>query len=185
MLFDIKGGAEPVAVLDWQTVTVGKAMTDVGYFMGCGIGEVLWRKHEDHLLELWLGEMAGRGVTMGREPLHKLRLVLDECEGISVDLTFTSRAFPIEEPSFTHRIGPRAFMDYTRMTQNGHYEGWISTDGDRRELAEAQPAHAIAAGVCGPSVPAIRNPCPAPYVRLLLAVDTDQFRGRQPVLPRQ
>lgn len=132
MLFDIKGGAEPVAVLDWQTVTVGKAMTDAGYFVCCGIGEVLWRKHEDDLLELWLVEMAGRGVTMGREPLHKLRLVMDECEGISVDLTFTSRAFPIEEPRFTHRIGPRAFMDYTHMTQNGQYEGWISTDGDRR-----------------------------------------------------
>ena len=69
------------------------------------------------------------------EPLHKLRLIVDECEGISADLTFTSRAFPIEEPRFTHRIGPRAFMDYTRMTQNGHYEGWISADGDRRELA--------------------------------------------------
>ena len=68
------------------------------------------------------------------EPLHKLRLIVDECEGLAADLTFTGRAFPIEEPRFTHRIGPRAFMDYTRMTQNGQYEGWIAVDGERRDL---------------------------------------------------
>ncbi len=67
MLFDIKGGAEPVAILDWQTVTVGKAMTDVGYFMGCGIGEALWREHEDDLLDVWLEEMARRGVRLSRD----------------------------------------------------------------------------------------------------------------------
>jgi len=27
--------------------------------------------------------------------------------------------------------GPRAFMDYTRLTQNGGYEGWIEVDGQR------------------------------------------------------
>ena len=31
-------------------------------------------------------------------------------------------------------------MDYTRMTQNGHFEGWISLDGERWEMA---------AGTCG------------------------------------
>ena len=69
------------------------------------------------------------------EPLHQLRLTVDESEGISADITFTSRAFPIEEPRFTHRHGARAFMDYTRMTQNGSYEGWIAVDGERHELA--------------------------------------------------
>jgi hypothetical protein len=39
-----------------------------------------------------------------------------------------------------HRIGPRAFMDYTRMTQNGHYTGWLSLDGKREDLAK---------GTCG------------------------------------
>ncbi|MBX7496020.1 hypothetical protein K3172_09165 [Qipengyuania sp. 6B39] len=70
------------------------------------------------------------------EPLDKLRVVVDDFEGISADLAFIGRSFPIEEPRFTHRIGPRAFMDYTRMTQNGRYQGWIEVDGDRRELAE-------------------------------------------------
>ena len=70
------------------------------------------------------------------EPLDILRVRLEPFEGLSADVTFTGRAFPIEEPRFTHRIGPRAFMDYTRMTQNGRYEGWIEVDGDRRTLAE-------------------------------------------------
>ena len=68
------------------------------------------------------------------EPLNILRVVVEEAEGISADLTFTGRAFPIEEPRFTHRVGTRVFMDYTRLTQNGHYSGWISVDGDRQDL---------------------------------------------------
>lgn len=58
-----------------------------------------------------------------------------EGEGIAADITFTGRAFPIEEPRFTWRIGPRTVMDYTRLTQNGHYEGWIEVDGTREVLA--------------------------------------------------
>lgn len=69
MLFDIRGGSEPIAILDWQTVTVGKAMTDVGYFMGTGIGEALWREHEDELLNLWLAEMAARGRALTRDDI--------------------------------------------------------------------------------------------------------------------
>lgn len=70
------------------------------------------------------------------EPLHKLRVVVEDFEGVSADVTFTGRAFPIEEPRFTRRIGPRAFMDYTRLTQNGHYEGWIAIGGKREELQQ-------------------------------------------------
>lgn len=32
------------------------------------------------------------------------------------------------------RVGPRMFMDYTRMTQNVRVTGWLEVDGDRREL---------------------------------------------------
>jgi hypothetical protein len=70
------------------------------------------------------------------EPLQRLRVVVDDFEGISAEIDFAGRAFPIEEPRFIHRIGPRAFMDYTRLTQNGRYSGWIEVDGDRRPLAE-------------------------------------------------
>ena len=70
------------------------------------------------------------------EPLHALKVTVEETQGISAEFTFTGRAFPIEEPRFTRRLGPRAFMDYTRMTQNGHYRGWISLDGERHAIAE-------------------------------------------------
>jgi hypothetical protein len=70
------------------------------------------------------------------EALNILRIRLEPFEGISADITFTGRAFPIEEPRFTHRIGPRAFMDYTRLTQNGRYTGWIEVDGDKRDLVQ-------------------------------------------------
>lgn len=66
LLFDIKGGAEEVAVLDWQTVAVGNALTDIGYFMGTGIGNDLRLAHEDELLDLYCAEMTGRGVPLSR-----------------------------------------------------------------------------------------------------------------------
>ena len=68
------------------------------------------------------------------EPLQRLRLRIDG-EGITAELLFEGRAFPVQEPRFTHRIGPRAFMDYTRLTQNGRWTGWIEIDGERRTLS--------------------------------------------------
>ena len=71
MLFDIRGGAEPIAVLDWQTVAVGRPMTDVGYFLGCGVGETVWRDHEEELLDLWLGEMRRHGISLTRSQIER------------------------------------------------------------------------------------------------------------------
>ena len=68
MLFDIRGGAEPIAILDWQTASIGKPMIDIGYFLGCGIGE-LGLAHEEELLALYIEEMAGRGVGLTREEI--------------------------------------------------------------------------------------------------------------------
>jgi hypothetical protein len=68
-------------------------------------------------------------------PLQRLRMRVDAPEqGIHADIVFSARAAPIEEPRFTRRIGPRAFMDYTRLTQNGRYSGWIEVDGVRRSV---------------------------------------------------
>lgn len=69
------------------------------------------------------------------EPLNRLRLKVDG-EGIAAEIEFAGRAFPIEEPRFIHRIGLRTVMDYTRLTQNGRYAGWIALDGRREPLAE-------------------------------------------------
>ncbi len=67
MLFDIRGGAEPIAVLDWQTVAVGNPLTDIGYFLGTGIGDDLRRAHEGELLDLYCAEMTARGVPLTRD----------------------------------------------------------------------------------------------------------------------
>ena len=70
------------------------------------------------------------------EPLQKLRLKVDAADrGIRAELTFEGRAFPIEEPRFIRRNGPRTFMDYTRLTQNGRWSGWLERDGKRQDVA--------------------------------------------------
>jgi hypothetical protein len=69
------------------------------------------------------------------EPLKTLRVrVAKNDHGIEADVTFHARALPVEEPRFTYRVGPRTMMDYTRLTQNGSYEGFISVLGKRIEI---------------------------------------------------
>ncbi|MDF1685216.1 MAG: hypothetical protein P1U50_00385 [Parvibaculaceae bacterium] len=70
------------------------------------------------------------------EPLQSLRIRVDHPEsGLKADLTYHGRAVAIEEPRFTYRQGPRVLLDYTRLTQNGTYEGWIEVAGKRIEIA--------------------------------------------------
>lgn len=64
-----------------------------------------------------------------QEPLQRLRLVVEETEGVSLDLVCEGRAFPIQEPRFTRRLGPRTLMDVTRFTQNVRWTGTLSIDG--------------------------------------------------------
>lgn len=82
LLFDIRGGAEEIAVLDWQTVAAGNPLTDIGYFMGTGIGDALRRQHETELLELYCAEMTARGVALTREAVWD-DYVLGALSGVS------------------------------------------------------------------------------------------------------
>ncbi|WP_354700651.1 hypothetical protein DSM112329_00936 [Paraconexibacter sp. AEG42_29] len=70
------------------------------------------------------------------EPLRQLRVTVDEHDGLAADLTFTGQHFPIEEPRFIYRIGPRTFMDYTRLSQATTVAGWVSVDGVRTTLGD-------------------------------------------------
>lgn len=68
-------------------------------------------------------------------PLQRLKLKVEAPDkGLRAELVFEGRAFPIEEPRFIRRQGPRTFMDYTRLTQNGRYTGWIELDGERESV---------------------------------------------------
>lgn len=65
-------------------------------------------------------------------PLERVTLSIAPNDGpLAAEMTFTGRHFPIEEPRFIRRNGTRLFMDYTRMTQNGRWAGWLSVDGQR------------------------------------------------------
>jgi hypothetical protein len=69
------------------------------------------------------------------EPLQSLRVRVESNEhGITADLLFRARSAAIEEPRFTYRLGPRTIMDYTRLTQNGFYDGWIEVKGKRIDI---------------------------------------------------
>jgi hypothetical protein len=69
------------------------------------------------------------------QPLQRLRLIVEAPDhGLAADIVFEGRAFPVEEPRFIRRLGPRAMMDYTRLTQNGRYSGWIELDGQRTSV---------------------------------------------------
>ena len=66
LLFAIRGGAEPIGVLDWQTVAVGSGPTDLAYFLGAGVGTSLRAAHEDELIALYCAEMTRAGVPLTR-----------------------------------------------------------------------------------------------------------------------
>jgi hypothetical protein len=69
-------------------------------------------------------------------PLERLSLTISGNDGPTrAQLHFTARHFPIEEPRFIRRTGTRLFMDYTRMTQNGHWSGWVEVGGLRHDAA--------------------------------------------------
>ena len=63
MLFDPQGGRWPLAVLDWQSVTLGPGVLDVGYFIGAGLEPELRRPHEQDLLRQWLDTLKRYGVN--------------------------------------------------------------------------------------------------------------------------
>jgi hypothetical protein len=97
------------------------------------------------------------------EPLQALRVCVDLAEGISANLLFEGRHFPLQEPRFTHRIGPRTFMDYTRLTQNCRVSGWVELDGKTIEFVPGSlgtrdrswGVRPIGSGDAQPFVPAV------------------------------
>lgn len=94
------------------------------------------RQHCLHVSQV-LGDRTAMAIGPVRievcEPLHELRLVVEDAE-LSCDLTFTGRHFPIEEPRFIQRIGTRSFMDYTRLSQACEVSGTVQVVGAAHRL---------------------------------------------------
>ena len=64
------------------------------------------------------------------EPLHKLRIILEETEGIAADLTWNGLFDVIQEQRHVLRTGTRVTLDAQRFAQVGSWAGTISIDGE-------------------------------------------------------
>ncbi len=62
MLFATSEGGYPLAVVDWQTVTLGAPLADVSYFLGAGLQPEARRTNERPLLEHYLRELQALGI---------------------------------------------------------------------------------------------------------------------------
>ncbi|MFZ2177057.1 MAG: phosphotransferase [Rhodococcus sp. (in: high G+C Gram-positive bacteria)] len=62
ILFDIKGGTEPVGILDWQTIMLGPGTADVSYFLGGCLPTELRRENETALLQRYHSSLIEHGV---------------------------------------------------------------------------------------------------------------------------
>lgn len=67
LLFDARGGALPVAVLDWQTFLPGPGALDAVYFVGAGLLPDDRRAHEQALFRHYHAELLRHGVSDYRE----------------------------------------------------------------------------------------------------------------------
>ena len=64
------------------------------------------------------------------EPLRKLRLILDETEGISCDLTWEGSFDVLQEQRHVMRAGSRVTLDAQRFAQVGTWSGTVAVDGE-------------------------------------------------------
>jgi hypothetical protein len=64
------------------------------------------------------------------EPLHRLRIICEETEGIAVDLTWNGLFDAIQEQRHVLRSGTRVTLDAQRFAQVGSWSGTIAIDGE-------------------------------------------------------
>lgn len=64
MLFGTAAGGDPVAVVDWQTVSLGDPLSDVAYFLGAGLTTDDRRAHERALVDGYVEGMSAAGVSL-------------------------------------------------------------------------------------------------------------------------
>lgn len=64
------------------------------------------------------------------EPLHTLRVVLEETEGVAVDLRWQALFDAVQEQPHILRSGTRVTLDAQRFAQLGAWSGQISIDGE-------------------------------------------------------
>jgi len=64
------------------------------------------------------------------EPLQKIRIVMDETEGMALDLTWDGLFPVVQEQRHVMRQGNRITLDAQRFAQVGSWAGYIAIDGE-------------------------------------------------------
>jgi hypothetical protein len=114
-------------------------ITGLGYYPNLGTKDafVLLRRGDEqtalHLSDLADDDRLGQHVGSYRlevvEPLRRLRVVLEETEGIALDLTWEGSFDVVQEQPHVMRSGSRVTLDAQRFAQVGTWEGTLSIDG--------------------------------------------------------
>ncbi|MFT4397794.1 hypothetical protein ACLTEW_22955 [Gordonia lacunae] len=64
------------------------------------------------------------------DPMKRLRVVIDETDGVAADLTYVAQSVPLEEQRLIRMRGTTTASDRTRFVQFGAWEGTITLDGE-------------------------------------------------------
>ncbi|MUM35994.1 hypothetical protein FZI93_32355, partial [Mycobacterium sp. CBMA361] len=69
------------------------------------------------------------------EPLHKVRIVLDETDGIAADLTWDGLFDVVQEQPHLMRQGNRLSLNAQRFAQLGAWSGYLAIDGEEIKVS--------------------------------------------------
>ena len=115
-------------------------ITGIGYYPNLGVKDafMLVRRGDEqtavHLSDAVDQDRLNQNVLGYRvevtEPLHRLRIVLDETEGIAADLTWNGLFDVVQEQRHILRAGTRITLDAQRFAQVGSWSGQIVIDGE-------------------------------------------------------
>lgn len=76
MLFATPEGGKPLSVVDWQSISVGPAATDIGYCIAGALDPELRRQNETELLNLYTQELESLGAGPYEENALKQHYIL-------------------------------------------------------------------------------------------------------------
>ena len=115
-------------------------ITGIGYYPHLGVKDayVLLRRGDlqtavhlsDCIDEDRLNQHVNGYRIEATEPLHKLRVILEETEGMAVDLTWDGLFDVVQEQRHVLRTGNRITLDAQRFAQVGTWPGVFGVDGE-------------------------------------------------------
>lgn len=116
-------------------------ISGIGYYPNLGVKDafLLVRRGDVqtavHLSDAIDGDRLNQNVNGYRvevpEPLQKLRIVLEETEGIACDLTWNGLFGVVQEQRHVMRSGTKVTLDAQRFAQLGSWSGYLVIDGEQ------------------------------------------------------